>query len=104
MLRTEVDTWRARNTYLEGRIRALQNDPAAIEKIARERLGWIRPGEITFLFPHDPALTEPGDPGPVAPGEFAPTQPGDIIESETPSSSTPPSPAPATPTAKPTRR
>lgn len=99
VLRSEVETWRSRNTYLEGRIRALRTDPATIEKIARERLGWVRPGEITFLFPHDPALVEPGDPGPVPPGEFAPTQPGDVIEpSEPPESSEPSEPSkPAVP-------
>ena len=68
----EVEKWRQRNLFLERRIKALREDPTTIESIARERLDWVRPGEITFLFPHDPATLEPGDPGPAAPGEFSP--------------------------------
>ena len=77
-LQGEVGKWRARNAYREWRIKALRSSPAAIETIARERLDYVRPGEITFLFPHDPAEPEPGDPGPLAPGEFLPTHPGEI--------------------------
>lgn len=73
-LETDVAKWQARCTYLEGRIQELKTDPAAMERIARERLDWVRPGEITFLFPYDPAEPEPGDSGPALPGEFAPTQ------------------------------
>ena len=78
-LEAEVGKWRERNAYLETRIQALRNDPATIERIARERLDYVRPGEITFLFPYDAAAPEPFDPGPVAPGEFGPTQPGDPV-------------------------
>lgn len=83
-LQTEVETWKQRNELLEKRVKALREDPATIEGIARERLDWIRPGEITFLLPHDPAASDPGDPGPVAPGEFSPTQPGDVEETPEP--------------------
>ena len=81
-LEAEVGKWKERNASLEERIKALRDDPATIEAIARERLGWIRPGEITFLFPHDPAAPEPGDPAPIPPGEFSPT-----LGDETPDSS-----------------
>ncbi len=74
-LEGEVDTWRERNAFLEKRIAALRQDPGTLEAIARERLDWVRPGEITFLFPHDPAALERGDPGPVAPGEFSAVEP-----------------------------
>lgn len=72
-LELDVEKWRDRNTHLETRIKALREDPAAIEAIARERLGWVRPGEVTYLFPQDPSAPEPGDTGPVPPGEFSPT-------------------------------
>jgi len=72
-LEAEVGKWKQRNASIEELIKALRDNPAAIEAIARERLGWVRPGEITFLFPHDPAALEPGDPGPIPPGEFSPT-------------------------------
>ncbi|MBZ5639078.1 MAG: septum formation initiator family protein [Acidobacteriia bacterium] len=31
----------------------LKNDPHAIERIAREELGFVKPGEITFLLPRE---------------------------------------------------
>ena len=74
-VQADVERWRARNAWLEARIKALREDPATIESMARERLDYVKPGEITFLFPDDPARLEPGEPGPVAPGEFSPLLP-----------------------------
>lgn len=71
----EVEKWHVRNAWLEARIKALREDPATIESMARERLDYVRPGEITFLFPDDPSMPAPGEPGPVAPGEFSPVLP-----------------------------
>lgn len=71
----EVEKWRARNAWLEARIKALREDPATIESMARERLDYVRPGEITFLFPQDPAAPDRDEPGPVSPGEFSPVLP-----------------------------
>jgi cell division protein FtsB len=39
------------NTELEAAIEALSSDPDAIEKVAREELGYARPGEEIYLFP-----------------------------------------------------
>jgi cell division protein FtsB len=36
------------NAALRREIRALQGDPAALERAAREELGFVRPGEIVF--------------------------------------------------------
>lgn len=36
----------------EREVDALRNDPAAIERIARDELGMIRHDEILFQFPH----------------------------------------------------
>jgi cell division protein FtsB len=71
----EVQKWRDRNSWLEARIKALKDDPATIESLARERLDYVKPGEITFLFPSDPAAPAPGEPDPAAPGEFSPVLP-----------------------------
>jgi cell division protein FtsB len=38
---------------LQNEIRRLKSDPAAIERIAREQLGYVAPGEITLLLPKD---------------------------------------------------
>ena len=35
---------------LDGAIRALRNDPRAVERLAREKLGYIRPGETKLVF------------------------------------------------------
>jgi len=77
-VRAEEKKWEQRNAVLEARIKALRTDPSTIERIARERLDWVRPGEITYLFPYDASVPDRGDPGPVAPGEFAPVEPGEI--------------------------
>jgi cell division protein FtsB len=71
----EVEKWRERNTWLEARIKALRDDPSTIESMARERLDFVTPGEITFLLPDDPRSPAPGEPTPVAPGEFSPVLP-----------------------------
>jgi cell division protein FtsB len=38
------------NAGLREQIRRLESDPAAIELLAREELGFIRPGELLVLF------------------------------------------------------
>jgi cell division protein FtsB len=40
---------RAENTRLRDEVQRLQNDPAAIEEVARRELGLIRPGEKLFI-------------------------------------------------------
>jgi cell division protein FtsB len=35
---------------LRRRAKALESDPAALERLARERFGMIRPGEVLFRF------------------------------------------------------
>jgi cell division protein FtsB len=44
-----VDAIRRQNASLRERIQRLKDDPAAIESIAREELGFIRPGELLFI-------------------------------------------------------
>jgi cell division protein FtsB len=40
---------RAENTRLREEVRRLNDDPAAIEEVARRELGLIRPGEKVFI-------------------------------------------------------
>jgi cell division protein FtsB len=40
---------------LEASIRAMRNDPRMIERLAREKLGYIKPGETRIQF--EPAVT-----------------------------------------------
>jgi cell division protein FtsB len=58
-LRQEIDRLDRENVQLSGEIRALQSDPAAIEKVAREDMGLARPGEMIFRLPDDPPATKP---------------------------------------------
>lgn len=61
----------AENAELEGDVEALQT-PGEIEKLAREKLGYVRPGETAFVV-LDPPGTESEDAEP----ETAPAPVGD---------------------------
>jgi cell division protein FtsB len=70
-LRGEVDTLvrevralEVENERLSRAILELQEDPAVIERIAREELGLVRPGERVLRFPRS---ARPGDPVSAAP-------------------------------------
>ena len=50
-LASEVAALRAENAGLRRRAEALRRDPAAIEAVARETLGMVRPGEMLITRP-----------------------------------------------------
>ncbi len=53
-LRTEIE-------MLRGRVEALETDPAALERIAREKYGMIREGELLYrMVPEPPPESEEG--------------------------------------------
>jgi cell division protein FtsB len=43
------------NKALSEEIQALRTDPAMIEKLAREELKLVKPGEVVLLAPNDPS-------------------------------------------------
>jgi cell division protein FtsB len=49
-LEKEIEMFEEQNKDLEQEIEALENDPQAVERIARERLGLIKEGEIKYKF------------------------------------------------------
>jgi cell division protein FtsB len=49
--REEVAQLEADNKRLEAEVAALRTDPRAVEKIAREELNLVKPGEIVILLP-----------------------------------------------------
>lgn len=53
----ETERLRARLLSLERRAEALENDPALLERLAREEFGMIRDGEILYRFA-DPGAAE----------------------------------------------
>jgi cell division protein FtsB len=48
--RAERAELEAETTRLEARVDALEHDPRALEALARERFGLIRPGEVLYRF------------------------------------------------------
>ncbi len=49
-LREETENLKLENTRLLKEVRALRSDPALIERIARDKLGLARPGEIVYYY------------------------------------------------------
>jgi len=59
----QVDAQRQRVEALRRQVRRLNDDPMARERIAREQLGYAKPGEIVFLLPKEqgsPRLSREG--------------------------------------------
>jgi cell division protein FtsB len=50
-LAREIEDLAAGNAALRAEIAALRSDPYVIEKLAREKLGYARPGEVIYLLP-----------------------------------------------------
>jgi cell division protein FtsB len=50
-LRQEVTALESQEDDLARQIHALRSDPAAIEKLARQKLGFAKPGEIVIQLP-----------------------------------------------------
>ena len=48
-LQQEIADENQRHQELQDRVRALQSDPKAIEKEAREQLGYVKPGETVLV-------------------------------------------------------
>ena len=51
MIETEIAKLDSENNQLNVDIQALRTDPAAIEKVAREELKLVKPGEIILVTP-----------------------------------------------------
>ncbi len=50
-LQQEIESLKHQNEQLEQQIKALKYDPQAIEKEAREKLRYVRPGEMVYTVP-----------------------------------------------------
>jgi cell division protein FtsB len=53
-LDTEIHSLQDENQRLNDHIKALQTDPKAIEKEAREQLRYAKPGEVIYVAPQRP--------------------------------------------------
>ena len=63
--RAELAALEAENTLLEADVTALHTD-VEIEKLAREKLGYVRPGETAYIVLDPPAEAKPPAPPPAA--------------------------------------
>jgi cell division protein FtsB len=61
-LEQELKDLERTNAELKTEIRRTQNDPARIEELARERLGFVRPGETVYQIVKDAKDTKDGRP------------------------------------------
>lgn len=73
-LEADVERTEARIEELEGRIEAMQTDPLVLERLAREELGYVRPGDLVFVFSEEGAAprVELVEPRPVSQSEAEP--------------------------------
>lgn len=55
LLETKIEATAKRNEALMQRIHRLQDDPAAIERLAREQYRMMRPGDVVVVLPEEPA-------------------------------------------------
>jgi cell division protein FtsB len=59
-LRKEIEDLQEENARLRERVEKLKSDPHAIEREAREKLHYAKPGEVIYALPSEPpAQTQP---------------------------------------------
>ena len=54
LLETKIESTLESNEELSRRIQRLQNDPLAIERMAREHYRMMHPGDVVIILPEDP--------------------------------------------------
>ena len=106
LLETRIEESTSRIEHLRVRIDRLRTDPGTLERLAREDLGMVRPGDVIIELPLDPAApqTAPLVPPaviPRAPEAAGPASAPAVTPAVTPTagSAAPPSPAPPSPPA-----
>jgi cell division protein FtsB len=83
LLEMQIQGTEAEIARLRGRIERLRSDPATLERLAREDLGMVRPGDVVIELPQD---ASPAKPKPAV----APT----VAAAAAPAPAPPPSPTP----------
>lgn len=53
LLEKRIEETRARSDRLRGRIERLRSDPGTLERLAREDLGMVRPGDVVIELPKE---------------------------------------------------
>jgi cell division protein FtsB len=91
LLEMQIQGTEAEIARLRGKIERLRSDPATLERLAREDLGMVRPGDVVIELPQD---TSP------APAKPKPAVAAAVSTAAAPVAP-PPTPAPAAPTLSP---
>jgi cell division protein FtsB len=65
-LRQQIRQLEQENEQLNNKIKALQSDPKAIERLAREQMHMARPGEIIYALPQENPKRDQAPPAPQA--------------------------------------
>lgn len=60
LLESRIEQSQAEIARLRSRIERLHGDPGALERLAREDLGMVRPGDVVIELPQDPPPLKPG--------------------------------------------
>ena len=58
-LRKEIDSLEQENARLRERVEKLKTDPHSIEREAREKLHYAKPGEVIYTLPGAPSTRQP---------------------------------------------
>ena len=66
-LTAEIAGTEERISLLKRRIESLKNDPVALDRVARESLGLVRPEDVVIVFPAPPSPVTPPIPPPDPP-------------------------------------
>ena len=64
LLESKIEATRQRNEELSRRVQRLQEDPAAIERLAREQYRMMRPDDVVIVLPAEPAAANDPPPTP----------------------------------------
>ena len=64
LLETRIEDTQGRIDELRGRIDRLRSDPGTLERLAREDLGMVRPGDVIIELPSDDLSGGQAAPGP----------------------------------------
>ena len=61
LLLDRIEQSKTRSAVLKDRIELVETDPATLERLAREELGLVRPGDVVILLPEEPESEDHSD-------------------------------------------
>ena len=92
MLEVKIEQTEERIDRLRGRIERLRSDPATLERLAREELGLVRPGDVVIVLPEQGPAPAPLPPAPLPPAPLSPAPPAAAVPASAPAAEPVPPP------------